>query len=351
MTTDIFSYRLRAARTIAGLSLRSLADRMAGVVSHTALANYEKGTAMPDSTVLLALAAALNVKTDFFFRPLKYSIRQIAFRQNSRLSAKVIESIKEEVNEHLERYLELEELLGIAPAFQNPLAGRLIADGEAIEQAAEDLLQVWQAGYNALSNVVEWLEEKEIKIVELANRPQVAGLSGWVNNEVPVIVLSSEENPINRRFTALHELAHLLLTFSPALNSKAIEKLCNRFASAVLMPRTTFLHEIGSSRSKISISELIPIKEHYGIPIHAIMQRAADLDVISKETLRHFKSRAATDERLQEARLGNFTGREQSGRFRQLLHRAVAEEIITMSKAAALANCKLADFREEFIAV
>jgi predicted HTH domain antitoxin len=46
---------------------------------------------------------------------------------------------------------------------------------------------------------------------------------------------------------------------------------------------------------------------------------------------------------------GEYKGIEHSSRFQQLLYRAAAEEIISMSKAASLSNIKLAQFRDEFM--
>ena len=44
--------------------------------------------------------------------------------------------------------------------------------------------------------------------------------------------------------------------------------------------------------------------------------------------------------------MGMFTQHEKSDRFLQLLMRAVAEEVISISKAASLNNQKLWDFRD-----
>jgi len=41
-----------------------------------------------------------------------------------------------------------------------------------------------------------------------------------------------------------------------------------------------------------------------------------------------------------------YEGREEAIRFRQLLHYAVSEEIITLSRGAELANMNLSDFQE-----
>ena len=60
---DIFSRRLRQARLMKGFSLEKLSQVVTPAVK------YEKGLMMPDSRVLIALAAALGVKIDYFFRP------------------------------------------------------------------------------------------------------------------------------------------------------------------------------------------------------------------------------------------------------------------------------------------
>jgi len=41
-----------------------------------------------------------------------------------------------------------------------------------------------------------------------------------------------------------------------------------------------------------------------------------------------------------------YEGREEAIRFKQLLHYAVSEEIITLSRGAELANINLSDFKE-----
>ena len=150
-----------------------------------------------------------------------------------------------------------------------------------------------------------------------------------------------------KRFTALHELGHLLLSFSKDLDHKQIEKLCHCFAGAMLIPYETFVAELGEQRSTISLHELISIKETYGISIQAIMARAYGLGIITKSAYLRF--RMFVSKNLKEDGWGNYQGKEHSDRFMQLIYRAAAEEIISLSKAANLSNQKLAAFRDEFI--
>lgn len=331
------------------LSQDQLVAKMGRVVSKNAISKYEKGQMMPDSKVLIALANALEVKTDFFYRSFDAVIDRIEFRKRKKLGKKEEQAIRAKVIYSLSRYIELESFLNIDSDFINPLADIIIKDKQDVENAAESLLKAWHLGTNALPNVIDMLEGKEIKLVELEAPRTFDGLSGIADERYPFIVINKKLGPERTRLTALHELAHLLLHFDESIPAGKVEKFCFQFAGAVLLPRETFKQEYGVNRTHISIKELISIKETYGISIQAIMARARVLELVSEASYTKFNrwiSRNKTEEDL-----GRFTGTENSERFRQLLYRAAAEEIISMSKAANLAGQKLARFRKDFVVI
>ena len=74
-----FGERLQLARKMAGLSYQGLADKLQGLVTKQALHKYEQDTMMPDSEKLIALANALDVTVNFFFRqdPVKVELEHI----------------------------------------------------------------------------------------------------------------------------------------------------------------------------------------------------------------------------------------------------------------------------------
>jgi Zn-dependent peptidase ImmA (M78 family) len=124
-----------------------------------------------------------------------------------------------------------------------------------------------------------------------------------------------------------------------------VEKLCHAFAGAFLMPEKLFRNEFGENRQNVLTKELILLKEIYGISIQAIMARAKRLKLISDtyyKTFSIFFSKLGY--RTNEP--GKFSGIEKSNRFEQLLVRAVGEEIISYSKAAALKGVNLTTFRD-----
>jgi Zn-dependent peptidase ImmA (M78 family)/DNA-binding XRE family transcriptional regulator len=345
--------RIKSARILAGLSLRELSEALEGIVSHNAISKYEKGEMMPDSKILIALSRVLDVKTEYFLRPQAIEINHIEFRKKSSLPVKKANSIKEKIRDNIERYIELETFLKLQNQFHNPIKDLVINSAEEVENAVNLLLNHWDLGINALPNVIEILEDKDIKVVEIDADEKFDGLSGWANQEIPVIVINRSFSVERKRFTALHELGHLILNIKGEdITQKEIESFCHRFAGAMLLPRETLFHELGKRRSSVSINELIYIKESYGISIQAIMARAKHLGIITNEQYVRFRIWVNSNpNHKKEIGYGEYKGVEHSSRFKQLLYRATAEEIISMSKAASLSNMKLAQFRDEFMAI
>ena len=209
---EIFPKRLQQARKMRGLSLDNLSKEMNQIVSRQAINKYEQGKMMPDSRVLLALAASLGVKVDFFFRPYAVSIDNIEFRKKSKFSAAKAQSLSERVHEELERYLEIEQISGTAHEFN--LERKMVSTTQDAIAFAGEVRNALQLGTDGISNVIEVLEDNNIKIIEIAADSAFDGLSGYVNGNIPIIVVNKTFNAERKRFTALHELGHLLMIFS-----------------------------------------------------------------------------------------------------------------------------------------
>ena len=343
-----FAERLKSARLMKGLSLQDLADEIDNRVTKQALSKYEKGQVIPDSEMTGILADALDVRPDYFYSKIEVEFGDIEFRKLQKYPAKEKARIVEIARDELRRYVELEEILGIETKFDNPLEGFSVNNQKDIELAAEKLRKKWSLGLDAISNVIELLEDHHIKVLEIESTQEFDGFSTWVNDTIPLIVINKVKlnDALDRkRFTTLHELAHLLLDIN-SLPEKQKEKLCHSFASAMLIPRETLEKELGGKRSRLSFRELSALKLQYGISMQALVYRAKDLGLISDNYLRQFFFMfSQMGYRVQEP--VSYEGYEQSNRFSQLLFRALAEEFISMSKAASLNNQRLAEFRKE----
>lgn len=350
---QIFADRFRSARVLNGLSLQDLADKLNNRISRQALHKYEKGEVIPDSEMVAFLSEALDVKPDFFFRETNVVMSDIEFRKLKNLPAKDEQRIIEEVKETLSRYLELEEILSIQTKFVNPIVGEITAINsfEDVENAVRIVRESWNLGEDPISNSLELLEDNHIKIVEIKAGESFDGMQTYVNGNIPVIAINTDKvkSADRKRFTALHELAHLLLPIKH-LPERKKETYCHQFAGAFLLPAATAYKELGKGRSKLMIQELSMLKKQYGISIQAIVMRAKDLGIITNSYCSQFffylnQMGWKVNEPVE------YTGEETSNRFTQLLFRALGEELISTSKAASLNNQTLAEFREKSLLV
>lgn len=349
---QLFAERFKSARLMNGFSLQDLSDNLGNKITRQALHKYEKGEVNPDSEMLDILCEVLRVRPDYFTRETIVELGAINFRKLQRFPPKEQSCIIERTREVLSRYLELEEILGLKKTFEHPVPSSKINSPEDIEGIAHKIREKWKLGNGPIINVAELLEENNIKVLELDTKEGFDGMQTWINEkDIPVIVLNVGKLKSNdrKRFTAFHELGHLLLPLE-GIDEKLAERYCHRFAGAMLFPKDAIINELGNKRSKISIQELGFLKEQYGISIQAMIFRLGDLGIITENYKRYyFQYINQMGWKVEEPYV--YEGKETSNRFEQLIYRALAEDIISMSKAASLKNMKLAEFRSKSIMI
>ena len=348
----LFSERFKSARILNGFSLQDLANALDNKISRQALHKYEKGEVIPDSDMINSLSKVFHVQPDFFFRDTKVELGDLEFRKQTKLPVKEQCRIVESAKDVLSRHLELEEILGLEANFKNPLKDfSPISSFDDIENSALKVRESWNLGIDLIYNSIELLEDNHIKVISVNSEDGFDGMQTWLNQTIPVIVLnrSNLKSADRVRFTVLHELGHLLLPLGD-LPNKMKEKYCNQFAAAMLIPKPAIQKELGISRKKIFIQELGELKKQYGISIQALMYRCKDLNIISEA---HCNQLAfiITQNDWKIVEPVKYEGLEESNRFTQLLFRALAEELISINKAAVLSNQSLIDFRKQITTV
>lgn len=319
-----------------GFSLEKLAHSMATPISRQAINKYEKGLMMPDSQSLIALANALDMKVDYFFRPFTVEVDNVEFRKKSGFTEKMAKALKERVREELERYLEIEQITGSHIPFTLPRK-EVRTIGEA-KEFAKEIRQVLGLGNDGISNVIEVLEDNGIKVIERSEDQKFNGLSGFANAKLPLIVVNGDFSTERKRFTALHELGHLLLEIPGDVPSKEVESLCNAFASEMLLPERVLKSKIGENRHDISLSELTDIQRQFGISVDDIMTALQQTGVISRNRYDVFQKKKCSMPDFLVMVGKSRVKMEKSGRFARMVYRALANELISTSKAAVLLN-------------
>lgn len=346
-TTDIFSRRLRQARLMRGMSLEKLSQSLNPSVSRQAICKYEKGVMKPDSRILITLAAALNVKIDYFFRPFTVEIDNVEFRRKSGFSGRMESAVKERVTEELERYLEIEQLADCSVVFSLPR--KRILNHEEAKSFANEIRHHLSLGNDGISNVIEVLEDNGIKVIEVAQTTnEFDGLSGFANSSIPIIVVNGNLPAERKRFTALHELGHLLMDIPEEVHAEEVESICNAFAAEMLLPSYLLTAKIGTLRHDISLAELTDLQQQFGISIDDIMMSLLQNGVISDRRHTGFQKKKSMMPDFREMVEKSRVKLERSGRFARIVYRALADDIITFSKAAVLLNTPIENVRANF---
>lgn len=342
---NIFGRRLSQARQMKRLSMEELGSLLTPAVTRQAINKYEKGLTMPDSRMLLAFGSALDVKPDYFFRPFTVEVDRVMFRKDAKFPEKKSVAIRERVREELERYLEVEQLCGSQTAFLLQPAN--ISSSEEVAGFANQVRSMLNLGVDGISNVIEVLEENGIKVIEISEDESFEGLSGYANDVIPVIVVNKNLNSERKRFALLHELGHLLMRFGSEMQAKEIESACNTFASELLLPSSVLISRIGIKRHDISLAELSDIQKQYGISIDAIMEAMRRLDVITNRRFEGYLKKKRSFPDFNAIVEQSMAIPETTGRFVRMVYRALADEIISFSKAAALLNTSVESVKRQ----
>jgi Zn-dependent peptidase ImmA (M78 family)/transcriptional regulator with XRE-family HTH domain len=272
---------------------------------------------------------------------------RIRFRAGEKLPAKSASALKYRLADHLQRYLELEALLGMAAPFENPVAGETVADEQQVETAARAVRRRWDLGAGPIVNLLGLLEDRGVRVYETRGIEGFEGLSGVFGGEpaVPFVAVSRDVPADRVRFTAAHELAHLLCGFP---EKEEAEGLCQKFAGAFLLPREAVVRVFGEGplRRRVSLAELAEIKTTYGISLQAIMWRAKSLGLVGERQFRSFRETVnARGWTVTEP--VDYAGAERATRFRRLVHQAVASDILDLERAAELAGVPAAQLKDE----
>jgi len=333
--------RIKQARKAAGLTMRQLANS-AGI-SAMAISKYERGQLVPSSKTLLALAKALDVRVEYFFRERQVELEEVEFRKHPKLPEKLKNRVLADAREQLERWSMLEDAIPAEWAKTFKVPGKIpekINDYDQIEDVAQAVRNAWKLGTNPIPDLLDTLEIQGIKVLlsGYADADQIDGLVANASGQ-PIIVVGANLPGDRQRFTLAHELGHLVLK-GKLSKDRDEEKACHRFAGAFLVPREKVLKLLGNHRTWLEPQELWLLKQKYGLSMGGWTFRARDSNIINQSAMnkiwQHFRE-CGWKQREPDPQYPS----EKPRRFQRLVYRALAEDLISESKAAELLGLSL----------
>ncbi len=282
-------------------------------------------------TTLADISYALGVGAAWLMSRPSVQVDWVGYRKHSTLTKGKQESITAVAAKRVEGELRLRALFNTRTATVVPT--HEAESFQSAEDAAGHVRTIWGLGEGPISGLVETLEERGAVVLAWPETGKFDGLSGWANDDTPVVVVNSIRPPDRVRFDAAHELGHLVIRCSDPDADQ--ETLAHRFAAALLVPRLAAIQELGEHRRELSLPELGLLKQRWGLSMQAWVRRAFDCEIIGKSTYQDLNIRFRTNGWHRHEPY-EYEGVEEPLLFRRLLWRALEEQIISRGEALEL---------------
>ncbi|PSU97837.1 DNA-binding protein [Photobacterium leiognathi subsp. mandapamensis] len=278
------SEQLKLARLAAGKSLIEVGEALG--VTRQYVHKLEVG-ATPSDEHIKTLANFLNVQESFFYksRNRQIELEQCHFRSvrsSTQTLKKMVMSQVEILDTHFLKLLENEIDF---PEIKIPeIADADISSVTQIELLAERVRRDLNIGLGPISNMTKLLEYIGCLVVNIKDVDERVDAFSIYNSRPLVIRNTAKISPCRLRFDLAHELGHLIMHQGIESGCRKTEEQANNFASAFLMPRSTFSTEFPKMRGRnFNWDALGELKIRWGVSYKAIIYRAAKLGLITQE--------------------------------------------------------------------
>ena len=283
--SDFIGTNLRLIRLFHDLSLTDLGERVS--VSKQFLSRVETGAETVSAQLEISLAEELNVLPEFFYHldPNPIADEQCHFRRQ--LTTKVVlRQVARARGEMLKRLVGVLDEHVELPHYQ---VGEADPEShETIERAAEKFRSLFSLGLGPLSNVTRIAENAGAVVMKVHGLATEIDAVSFATKRPLIALNSSGRSACRERFGIAHELGHFSLHIGVLTGDRLTETQANRFASAFLMPRSTFASEcrLAIRGTRLNWPGLSELKLRWGVSKAAIIFRGRQLGMFSDDQAR-----------------------------------------------------------------
>lgn len=272
--------QLRLARHYWGKTLNEIADEIGCTRQYVSQLETRKSALKIEDPVTNALANSLHVTPAFFYRPVGVSLSedQAHFRKLSTtkvsIKQKVLSrgTIFDQLVEIIDRKVRLPEIdIPDHSGAESP---------EEIELAAEKVRAHWGLGLGPISHMVRVVERAGAVVTFFQDASTEVDALSIVSSRPVIVRNDAKKSPFRQRFDIAHELGHLVLHEGQITGDRKTESEANRFASAFLLPRTTFIKAFPRRGTRLDWNGISQLKMEFQVSKAAILYRAKSLGII-----------------------------------------------------------------------
>ena len=302
ITKKFYSNNLKFARLYRGLSMEELGEKIGKSKQIISQYESEDDELQPSFDVVVTISEQLKFPISFFYTEINTKAKEINTYFRALLSSnkkdKIAQSKKAtiiiEIYKFLEKYIEF-------PKLNIPEINKKDIEEHNYSKIAKELREYWGLSNKPINNIINVLEANGF-ILSAVNTytNDIDAFTHFVkieNQKYFCIVLGNEKKSFARRqFNTAHELAHVLLhntnidmdTLSRE-EFRQIEKEADSFAAELLLPEDSFKKDLIYPTNLKFYEEL---KKKWKVSIIAMMMRATDLGIITKNQLQYLIKQA-----------------------------------------------------------
>ena len=276
----IFAERIKQARLLKGLTQLQLADAVG--LSQSAVAHFELGKATPSLPVVFAIAAATGITQKFLERTPAPQLSQGSLAYRARAS------VKRGERDRAHQYLALlvEQMRQMSASLNLPRLRFPTPLDNPVQSARLTRVAFGIHQSRPVSHVVNVVERHGGVVFGLPLKLEgVDAFSTWtsIDAERPVIALSSVSAGDRQRFSASHELGHLVMHKGIRDYPADLEKEANLFAAEFLFPEESLRTVLSEP---LTLNLALKLKLRWRVSVQMIVRRARDIGAISERRYR-----------------------------------------------------------------
>ncbi|MEO7067396.1 MAG: XRE family transcriptional regulator [Rhodanobacter sp.] len=284
MTTFIGA-SLRLMRLYHNLSLAELGEEVG--VSKQFLSRLETGGEVVSDSLESSLSEKLQVLPEFFrhIDPMPIAEEQCHFRRQ--LTTKVaLRQVARARGEMLKRVIGVLDKHVDLPVYRMDEADP--ESTESIEHATEKFRSLFGLGKGPLSNVTRIAENAGAVVMRIHGLAQEIDAISFATKRPLIALNDAKKSACRQRFGIAHELGHFALHIGVLTGDRLTEGQANRFASALLLPRSAFASEcrIATRGTRLNWQGLSELKLRWGVSKAAIIYRGRQLGLFTEEQAR-----------------------------------------------------------------
>jgi Zn-dependent peptidase ImmA (M78 family)/transcriptional regulator with XRE-family HTH domain len=271
--------RIRQARELRRLTQGELA-RLIGK-SQAAVAHAERGFKEPSADLVSAVALQTRFPTSFFTTNphVYFPVDVLLFRARSTMTRRGAQAAA--------RYAEIIFEMGLnLSSYVTTLPLKLEKSGKSPIEAAREARQwLGLSPDEPIRHLINTMERAGILVLAIPQEEQsdIDAFSAWIQN-TPVVALCAGKSAGDRkRFSAGHELGHLVLHFDRNIRSSE-HKEADEFSAELLLPEKAMRREI---LAPVTLTSLAALKPRWGVSIQALVYRAHELGIIADRQYRY----------------------------------------------------------------